>query len=217
MTKLKFCGIKTIEIATLICNYPVDYIGFIIDYPPSPRNVSAIEAKKIIEELQQKFSILPTFIGVFVNQPINEVINTAHYCNFPIIQLHGQETIEDCQRAKYDNLKVWKSLSISTAKDLEPIENYAPSIDVLHLDSQIPGSPSGGQGKTFDWQLAIQAKQSFPKICLSGGITIKNIEKALLEVQPDIIDLSSGIEKQKGIKSPTKIKNFMNKWQTINT
>ena len=204
----KICGLKKKE--SLICceENKVNFFGMIF-YEKSPRNITFEEAK-ILTDLSKKLKIKP--VGVFVNHDMSELKKIISSLNLKYAQLHGDENQLYIDEIKKEfDLKIIKKLSIKTATDLNKINNYK-NIDYLLFDykpnnNELPG----GNSKSFDWKLLKGQKIDLPWF-ISGGINITNIKNIQNLLNPNGIDLSSGVEESKGIKSNTKINNLFNKF-----
>ena len=203
----KICGIKNKK--TLICceKNKVDFFGMIF-YEKSPRNISLNKAKTLIS-LSEEFKIKP--VGVFVDYKINDLKKIIVYLNLKYIQLHGDEDQAYIDEIKNEfDLKIIKKISIKTTSDLNKINNFK-YVDYLLFDykpdvNELPG----GNSKSFDWNLLKAQKIQIPWF-VSGGINQTNIKKIQNLLNPHGIDLSSGVEELRGIKSNRKINNLFKK------
>jgi len=203
---IKICGIQNKE--TLICceNKSVDFFGMIF-YPKSPRNIS-FENANILLNISNDLNI--NGVGVFVNENINELKKIIKNLKLRFVQLHGSEDENYIKNIKINNVKIIKSISISNKNDLSKIFKYQ-SVDYFLFDykpmkSELPG----GNSKSFDWNILKNLETKKPWF-LSGGININNIEKIIEDLNPPGIDLSSGVEKELGIKDNRIINNFIEK------
>ena len=202
----KICGIKNED--TLICceDNSVDFFGMIF-YPKSPRNIS-IEDASNLQKKSENLNI--NGVGVFVNKNINEIEDIIKKLRLKYVQLHGSEDEEYIKTLKRIGVKVIKSISISNINDLRNISNYNSSdyflFDYKPMKNELPG----GNAKSFDWNILKNLNTNKPWF-LSGGISIKNIQRILNDVSPFGIDLSSGVEKELGIKDNHIINNFIDK------
>ena len=202
----KICGIKNED--TLICceDNSVDFFGMIF-YPKSPRNIS-IEDASNLQKKSENLNI--NGVGVFVNKNINEIEDIIKKVRLKYVQLHGTEDEEYIKTLKKIGVKVIKSISISNINDLRNISNYNSSdyflFDYKPMKNELPG----GNAKSFDWNILKNLNTNKPWF-LSGGINIKNIQEILNDVTPFGIDLSSGVEKELGIKDNHIINNFIDK------
>ena len=202
----KICGIKNED--TLICceDNRVDFFGMIF-YPKSPRNIS-IKNASYLQKKSENLNI--NGVGVFVNKNINEIEYIIKKVNLKYVQLHGSEDEEYIKTLKRIGVKVIKSISISNINDLKNISNYNSSdyflFDYKPMKNELPG----GNAKSFNWNLLKNLNTNKPWF-LSGGISIKNIQEVLSDIDPFGVDLSSGVEKELGIKDNHIINNFIDK------
>ena len=202
----KICGIKNED--TLICceDNSVDFFGMIF-YPKSPRNIS-IEDASNLQKKSENLNI--NGVGVFVNKNINEIKDIIKKVRLKYVQLHGSEDEEYIETLKRVGVKVIKSISISNINDLRNISNYNSSdyflFDYKPMKNELPG----GNAKSFNWNILKNLTTNKPWF-LSGGININNIQEILNDVCPFGIDLSSGVEKELGIKDNHIINNFIDK------
>ena len=203
---IKICGIQN-EDTLLSCEEnSVDFFGMIF-YPKSPRNISIKDA----DSLQKKSENLNiNGVGVFVNKNINEIEGIIKKVRLKYVQLHGSEDEEYIKTLKKIGVKVIKSISISNINDLRNIINYTSSdyflFDYKPMKNELPG----GNAKSFDWNILKNLNTNKPWF-LSGGISIKNIQEILNDINPFGVDLSSGVEKELGIKDNHIINNFIDK------
>ena len=203
---IKICGVKSKE--TLICceKNNINFFGMIF-YPKSPRNISienAISLQKISENLNING------VGVFVNKNIKELIKIIKLTRLRYVQLHGLEDEIYIKKLKEIGVKIIKSISINNQNDLKKIENFM-SVDYFLFDYKpTKGELPGGNAKSFDWNILQNLKINKPWF-LSGGINTKNIQQILQDINPSGIDLSSGVEKELGIKDNHIINNFIEK------
>ena len=204
----KICGLKSEE--SLICceKNNVNFFGMIF-YNESPRNISLSEARNLIN-LSKNLKIKP--VGVFVNHDITNLKKIILSLGLNFIQLHGEENQTYINELKnLFEIKIIKKLSIRTDADIKKINNYK-NIDYLLFDykpktNELPG----GNSKTFDWSLLKNKKIGLPWF-ISGGVNETNIKNVKKLINPNGIDLSSGVEGSKGIKSNKKINNLFKKF-----
>jgi len=202
----KICGIKNED--TLICceDNSVDFFGMIF-YPKSPRNIS-IENASNLQKKSENLNI--NGVGVFVNKNLNEIEDIIKKVRLKYVQLHGSEDEEYIKTLKRIGVKVIKSISISNINDLSNISDYNSSdyflFDYKPMKNELPG----GNAKSFNWNILKNLNTNKPWF-LSGGISIKNIQEILSDINPFGVDLSSGVEKELGIKDNHIINNFIDK------
>ena len=202
----KICGIQKED--TIICceENSVDFFGMIF-YPKSPRNIS-IENASILQKRSEDLKI--NGVGVFVNKNINELEKIIKTINLRFVQLHGSEDESYIQNIKNSGVNVIKSIPIKDKNDLINIDRYKSADYYLFDYKPMKGELPGGNAKNFDWEIIKNFKTNKPWF-LSGGINIKNIQEILHDINPFGIDLSSGVEKELGIKDNHIINNFIEK------
>lgn len=198
MVKVKICGITNLEDALAATDYGADALGFVF-YEKSPRYITPYKVKDIIAKLPPFI----TTVGVFVNEKPDRIKEIMNFAGIDILQLHGEEPPEQCSIWH----RVIKAFRVKDFSDLHPLEEY--KVSAYLLDTYSPET-YGGTGQIFNWDIAVDAKR-FGKIILSGGLNVENIEKAIIYVRPYGVDVSSGVEEEKGKKDLKKMKEFIKK------
>ena len=205
---VKICGIKTVETLKCCENNNVNFFGMIF-YNESPRNITFDDAL-LLQNKARRLSIKG--VGVFVNEKINIINEYISELDLKYIQLHGKEDNSFMKQLKKNKIKIIQKISISEKKDLSDIKNFNLAdyflFDYKPNDYELPG----GNAKSFDWTIIQNLKLDKPWF-LSGGIKLENIEEIKSKIKPFGIDLSSGVEKELGIKDNGIINNFMEKLQ----
>ena len=200
-TKVKICGITNLEDARFASGALADYLGFIF-YPDSPRYIEPAKAGAINNWIEG-----PTKVGVFVNQPLDDVNRIVKETGIEMVQLHGNESPEYCSLVDVPIIKAIHISEDSKTNDIEKlILSYSTNIDYLLFDTKISGH-WGGSGKVFDWSILESVSKEIP-FFLSGGLNASNIKNAIDVVQPDGVDLSSGLEESPGLKDFDKVEQF---------
>ena len=204
----KICGLKTKE--SLLCceKNNADFFGMIF-YEKSPRNITLNEANILINT-SKNLRIRP--VGVFVDHEINDLKKIISSLSLKHIQLHGSEDQLYIDEIKNQfDVKIIKKISINNSEDLN-INNKFKNIDYLLFDYK-PDSNElpGGNAKSFDWNLLKDQKITIPWF-ISGGINETNVKNIQNLLNPNGIDLSSGVEVSNGIKSNLKINNLFKKF-----
>ena len=196
--KVKICGITTLDDARAAEGAGADAIGLMF-FDQSPRFVSI----KAAAEISGSVSPFLLKVGVFVNPDPDYVFQAIGECGLNVVQFHGEEPAEFCQRFGVMTMKAFR---IRDAGSLGPITAYRT--DAFLLDSYSPGK-HGGTGEKFNWDLAIEAKKIGKPIFLAGGLTPLNVADAVRKVTPFGVDVSSGVESAPGKKDHAKIKAFV--------
>ena len=204
----KICGLKEINIIDCCEKKNVDFFGMIF-YDQSSRYITLEQAQELIDFSKNK-NIKP--VGVFVNENLEIVKSFIKNLDLKIVQLHGKENDEYIKKIKHNSdLKVIKSISIKDKKDFRKINNYQAN-DYFLLDYKPEKDDlPGGNAKQFDWSLLSDLNINKPWF-LSGGINKLNISKIKNYVNPNGIDLSSGVEEAPGIKNVKMINNLFEKY-----
>lgn len=198
-TRVKICGLTRAEDVEAACSAGADAIGLVF-YPPSPRAVTIQQALNLVKAI-------PPFVSVtalFVNPSSDEVESVLSAIPaISLLQFHGEESADFCRRFGRAYIK---AIPMREGVDLAyKAEEYAESLGLL-VDTYKPGIP-GGSGESFDWHLL--PKHLSKPLILAGGLTCENVKSAVEQVHPYAVDVSGGVEFEKGIKDPLKIKSFM--------
>jgi phosphoribosylanthranilate isomerase len=196
--RVKICGISNPPDAVTAVEGGADMLGFMF-YEESPRFVAVDTAAAIIRQL-------PPFVvnvGVFVNASADFVWRAIRACGLNLLQFHGDETPDFCLQFGVMSMKAFR---MRDAESLQTLSAY--HTDAWLLDAFVPGR-HGGTGATFNWDLALEAKQSGRPIILAGGLTPENVGEAIRKVAPFAVDVSSGVESAPGKKDAAKIRAFI--------
>ena len=197
-TKVKICGITNLKNALEASEIGVDALGFVF-FKDSPRYIDPIEAGKII-------NLLPTFVlrvGLFVNPSKNEVLSAISDSRINMIQFHGDENEEFCNQfnlpyikavAFRDDLNLLEYCKLYTSSSAILVDTYSEKL-------------RGGTGKTFDWDLL--PKELPLPIIIAGGLDSANVSLLIKTLNPYGVDVSGGVEREKGIKDYNMMKNFV--------
>ncbi len=198
MIRIKICGIRTEAEAEAAAAAGAHAIGLI--FAPSRRQIDAAQARRIAQALPP----FVTKVGVVVNEPLDRLQALVDEVRLDTVQLHGDETPEDCAAVRGWGVTVIKAISVSGPLDAAALR--ALPVDAVLLDTHRPGQ-RGGTGQTFEWSLAVPVAAVMPVI-LSGGLTPENVADGVRIVRPYAADVSSGVETG-GRKDPEKIRAFI--------
>jgi phosphoribosylanthranilate isomerase len=175
-----------------------DAIGLVF-YANSLRNVSADQAAKIVAKLPA----LVTVVGLFVDATADEIEHILKQVKLDVLQFHGNETPEQCRQY---GLPYMKAVRVQEGANLLQYATRYSDAKALLLDAYIEGVV-GGTGHTFDWNLI---PSDLPMdIVLAGGLNVANVGAAIRQVHPYAVDVSGGVEREKGIKDTDKLAAFM--------
>jgi phosphoribosylanthranilate isomerase len=200
-TRIKICGIRRVEDAQLAANAGADAIGLIF-YEPSPRAVTLQQALAVRDALPPFVST----VALFVNAARSEVNDVCELLNPSLLQFHGDEDHDYCASFSRPYLKAIRVGASMKADDLVQLQIEFSTAKALLLDTLSAGQ-YGGTGESFNWDVIPETLRK--KIVLSGGLTPTNVGDAVKKIRPWAVDVSSGVEMQKGIKDPEKILAFM--------
>ncbi|TXT23063.1 MAG: phosphoribosylanthranilate isomerase [Gallionellaceae bacterium] len=198
MTRTKICGITRMQDAQAAAASGADALGLVF-YDKSPRHVSVQQAA----QLAQAIPPFVTLVGLFVNPSGDEVRAALRQVPLDALQFHGEEDPEFCAQFGRPYLK---AVRVKAGTDLLQCAARYRSAQGLLLDAFIEGA-HGGTGTSFDWAL-IPRGLPLPVI-LSGGLHAGNVAEAIRRVRPYAVDVSSGVEADKGIKDAAKIAAFI--------
>jgi phosphoribosylanthranilate isomerase len=204
--RIKICGITQPQQSLAIASFGATALGFIC-VPTSPRYVTTLQIQVAVAHLPANIDK----IGVFANTSILEIKQTVIDSGLTGVQLHGDESPDFCEqlRQALTNVEIIKAVRIRSWEHLDKAHLYAQCTDTLLLDAYHP-QQLGGTGQTLDWQMLQQFSPSCPWL-LAGGLTPDNIIEALSQVNPNGIDLSSGVEIKPGDKDLSKVAQLFEK------
>lgn len=198
--RVKICGITNLDDAMAAVDFGADALGFVF-FQGSPRFIPYKEAAAIIKKLPSFI----TTIGVFVNEKPEQIEKIIALTSIDVVQLHGDEPPEICNFSR----RIIKAIRVKSLESLDPLIHYKDIVSSFLLDTFTP-DVFGGTGQIFNWDVATYAKQ-FGRIILAGGLNPDNIAEAIKRVNPYGVDISSGVESEKGKKDHKKMKLFIEK------
>lgn len=203
MTKIKICGIKTLDEVAIINEVKPDYVGFV--FAESKRKITDSTAGILKEALNQKIQT----VGVFVKEPMDNIIQLCNHGIIDLVQLHGEESLEYIEelRSSIENPIIY-ARRLKSREEACSYEEYP--VDYLLFDTYVKGV-YGGSGRLIDYH---QIPKMSKPIILAGGLNLDNVEEAISAVKPYCVDVSSGVERE-GIKDGEKIRQFVQKVRAI--
>jgi len=208
--KAKICGLSTPETVEAAVQFGARYVGF-VTFPKSPRYVST-------ETMRALGGLVPqtvTRVGLFVDPDdalLDERLATG---TLDMLQLHGRETPERAAAIRHRTGKpVMKAINVGAARDVEQgIASYAGVVDCLMFDAAA-GILPGGNAQAFDWTVLSGRTVPAPWF-LAGGLTPVNVAEAVRVTGAPVVDVSSGVEESRGVKSPALIRAFLDRVKAL--
>ena len=198
-TRIKICGITRVQDALHAAHRGADSIGLNF-HPPSPRS---LEIEKALE-IRRVIPPFATVTALFLDDSEDWIAEVIHQLRPDCLQFHGNESTEFCEGWGVPYIK---SIPMGSIEEPETYARLYESAQGFLLDSNVAGR-LGGSGDTFDWS-KIPASFEFP-LLLAGGINASNVADAIVRVRPWGVDVSSGVEVSKGIKSADLMDHFFN-------
>jgi phosphoribosylanthranilate isomerase len=207
MTKIKICGIKTLEDARAAIHAGADYLGFNF-YPKSARFIKENICAEISSVLKKEFPNIK-LVGVFVNSSVDETKNILQSCSLDLAQLHGDETVEMLHELDGKAFKAFRGIP-------ESVHGFErPDAPAFLVDASVKGV-YGGSGVTADWNGTAELATKYP-LLLAGGLTLENVAEAVRQVRPWGVDVASGVESAPGEKDAAKLSAFVKAVRSVSS
>jgi phosphoribosylanthranilate isomerase len=181
-------------------------VGFVF-FPPSPRHVSLETARDLGKRTKHRASK----VALTVDADDATLANIVEALQPDILQLHGKETVARLRDIKQKfGLPLMKAIAVENAADLAPLPGYAAVADRILFDARAPKEATrpGGLGAVFDWHLLAKLDLKLPYL-VSGGLNAENIAEAVRVTRAGGVDVSSGVERNPGVKDPEMIRAFI--------
>ena len=210
MTRLKICGLRDVDHALVAADAGADFLGFGF-VPGTRRQISPGQARSIISDYRgRRDENGPRLVGLFADQPLDEVNRILDHCGLDLAQLCGNEPPEYWEHVSVPVIRQIKvrdqeSRDRAVAETLRQVEEVISFGHLAMLDKYEAGA-KGGTGRSFDWSIATEVARS-RDFLLAGGLTPDNVGQAVAMVAPWGVDVSSGVETN-GVKDPRKIADF---------
>ena len=209
--RVKICGIQRPEDALVAAESGADFIGLVY-VPERHRRLDIAAAKQIVAVIKAAAGQGPKVVGLFADQSLGEVNEIIDACDLDLAQLCGKESPEYCGQV---NAPVIKAVHVDgSATDSGAVDGlaeragcYRDAGHLVTLDRLVKGV-QGGTGRSFDWDIAAQLSQRGLSFLLAGGLAPDNVSRAVAEVKPWGVDVSSGVETN-GVKDQDKIRAFI--------
>ena len=200
--KIKICGILRPEEAAAAAVAGASYLGVV--FAEGARTVTAGLAKDIVAAAGGV-----VVLGVFTEQSVDQILQIRDRTGLSGTQLHGNYTPDSAARLRADGLEVWRVVRIAAPSDLDLLGEAIPESDVVLVEPKV-AHVRGGSGVPLNLAVAREARSRLAghPMALAGGLTPETVSEALALVRPEIVDVSSGVERQPGIKDLEKIARF---------
>lgn len=203
----KICGIRDEDALVAAVEGGAAYVGLVF-FPPSPRSLTPEQAAELVDGLPEDVRK----VGLFVDPTDADLDAALGHVRLDMVQLHGGETpqrVEDIRQTY--GIPVMKALGVATADDLAAAEAYADVADMLLFDAKPPPGADrpGGHGTSFPWDLMRGWSRPDVPWMLAGGLTPENVAEAARRSGAAMVDVSSGVEREKGVKDPALIHRFL--------
>ena len=209
MIWIKICGTTNLEDALTAVDAGAHALGFVF-YEKSPRKIDPKTAGEIVQGLPPNIEK----VGVFVNEPVEKILNTVMQAGLTAVQLHGidsrrPEFIRSLQDSR--KLKIFLVLRADEISGFDSAGLSEGSIGAVFVDSGTSQLP-GGTGKTFDWHGAAASVEGIKRnanLVVAGGLNPSNVAEAIRILKPWGVDVASGVEAKPGKKNPEKVRAFI--------
>ena len=214
MAQVKICGIKDTEMLKHAARVGADWVGFVM-VPASPRNIigEGPGATDLYYDLLFAAAELNIrSVALIANADARTVQILSGAVMPDAIQLHGNETpnvVEEFRAQFPPSIEIWKAIGVSEAADLDAALSYTAA-DRLLLDAKPPkgAEAAGGHGAVFDWEILKNWRAPKPWF-LAGGLTVENVQTAISATGATAVDVSSGVERERGVKDAALIEQFI--------
>ncbi len=205
--RVKICGITREEDLALAVAAGADAVGFLINVPSSPRNLTMERCERLLKQV-------PVFVDsvlVTVPEGVESLVKIYDRLKPTAIQIHGEKLCDASSiRQKMVGARLIKTTYVRAAMVTSQVREDSKAFDAILLDSFARGK-HGGTGRVHDWKLSRQIKQIIEPtpVILAGGLKPENVKDAILAVQPYAVDVATGVESRKAVKDPKKVQEFI--------
>ncbi len=200
--EVKICGLTRPEDAAVAAAAGAAYLGVV--FAGGPREVTPLRAAEIVSAGQG----IPV-LGVFGGWTEADILTTAARAGLSGVQLHGPHSSDTAAHLRAAGLRVWRVVRIASAADLEHLAGSASHADAVLVEPRVPHA-EGGSGTPLHLSLARGARARLVgPMVLAGGLTPATVADAIALVRPEVVDVSSGVERLPGIKDPDQIARFL--------
>ena len=203
---VKICGLTRPEDARAAVDAGADYLG-VVTVPDTPRARTPRDARDVRGDLDVELAL------VCADRPAERMAEDAREAGAGVLQLHGDEEPDDVRRLReLGGWTIWKAVRVRGPEDVErAVERYGALVDALHLDAWHPRR-IGGTGVAFSWEAVRGLRERLPPgvgLVAAGGLTPDNVAEAVDVLRPDVVDVSSGVEREPGVKDHGLVRAFV--------
>ncbi len=198
--QIKICGLTLPDQARACADLGAHAVGLIF-YPKSPRFITIEKARSVCAGLPASIAK----VGVFVDEPLDIIMEAVRTCGLSAVQLHGRETPQLVRQLADQSVTVIKALYVEGTPAMDTADAYPAAAFLIECKK---GVLPGGNAMTWDWKAARDFGTRLPLI-LAGGLDPENIKKAIRDAEPDAVDVSSGVESSPGFKDMAKVEAFI--------
>ncbi len=205
--RVKICGITRKEDLDAAAAAGADAVGFVVGAPASPRNLSLEAAAELLRQVPP--FVKSVLVTLFAS--VDVLVEICNDLNPDVVQLHGENLRNAAHiREELPNMTLIRAVNANSPSALEAASAASRLFDAVLLDSLSQGQ-YGGTGRVHDWTSSTRIKQAIhpTPFILAGGLTPENVADAVRVVQPYAVDVSSGVERQPGIKDYQKMVDFV--------
>jgi phosphoribosylanthranilate isomerase len=201
--KIKICGLVRAEDGATAAEAGASYLGVV--FAGGPRVVTPEGAREGVAAAAGA-----PVLGVFADQPVEEILQICDLAGLSGAQLHGRYSRAAAERLRRAGLEVWRVVRIATPSDLDSLADSVAESDAVLVEPRVP-HVGGGAGIPLDLAVAREARCRLAghRMALAGGLTPETVARALALVRPEIVDVSSGVERLPGIKDYDRIVRFV--------
>lgn len=201
-TQIKICGLSTPEAVDAAVDAGATHIGF-VHFEKSPRHVDLRTATELRRRVPQGIKVVLVQVNM-QPQPLSRALENIQP---DVVQFHGQETPEWMKMVRdITKVETWRAVGLRERATLDRARKYIGVVDRLLFNSPAKALP-GGNGTSFPWDI-LDGWEPYIDWALAGGLDPDNVGKAIADVRPPLVDVSSGIETEPGVKSIELIRQF---------
>lgn len=203
--EVKICGLTLAQDVEAVNEAGADYAGFVF-FEKSKRNISLEQANELMRRLKPGIKKVAVTVA-----PEDALLDALNQMDFDFVQMHGNVTAHMIEKSRHP---VWQAVNMAHPEKLEDI-----LLDMDQIKGYVLDAASYGSGQTFSWEStsseSLRKQMAGRKMILAGGLNPENVREGIRLFSPDVVDVSSGVEKAQGIgKEKQKVIDFVKKSKT---